>query len=104
MTILLIVVAVWFASAWVMLRIGAHHGREISANAMDGALFFGPLGFGILAWARYEDSINRRIRRVLRWLGKPRRWVIRYWPTRTLVIEVSRWELTVTHFAGPRAT
>ena len=31
-----------------------------------------------------------------------RRWVIRYWPTRTLLIEVSRWELAITHFAKPR--
>jgi len=94
-------VAVWFVSAWVMLRIGLGK-NHISADTMDGALLFGPLGFGVLLWFKYDAQIKRVIQRVLRWSRMPRRWVIRYWPTRTLVIELSRWELAVTHFAKPR--
>lgn len=94
-------VTLWFVSAWVVLRIGVGK-NHISADVMDGALLFGPLGFGVVLWFKYETKINNVIRRVRQWLRKPRRLVIRYWPTRTIVIELSRWELAVTHFAKPR--
>lgn len=72
MTILVILVgliAVWFASAWLALRIGTANRREISVDAFDGALIVGPFIFPIMIWGRYEDQINNLIRRVRRWFA-----------------------------------
>lgn len=71
MTILLIIVglvAVWFASAWVMLRIGVEN-NHIDADVMDGALIFGPFGFGVMLCFKYETQIKSLIRRVRRWFA-----------------------------------
>lgn len=71
MAILLIIVAlvaVWFVSAWVVLRIGVDQ-NHIGADTMDGALLFGPFGLGVLLWFKYETQIKRVTRRVQRWFA-----------------------------------
>ena len=60
--------AVWFSSAWLLLRIGVDR-NHIDADTMDGALLLGPLGFGVVLWFKYETQINRLIRRVRRWFA-----------------------------------
>lgn len=65
--ILVGLVAIWFASAWLVVRIGAANGRDINSDVLDGALMLGPFTFFVIVYGRHEDRINRLIRRVRRW-------------------------------------
>lgn len=74
-TISLIVLCVWFASALFMLgwRLGGL--MVLNSDHVIWATIFGPVSFAVIGWCALVDFVVPRWRRLVRYAGRVKAWL-----------------------------